>query len=124
MELKNSTAYTSLPAEDMARAKKFYTEKLGLTLLMDQSPGMVLLGTNEQKIFIYQRGRSSAEHTALAFVVDDVKTTVQELIQKGVVFEKYEGCDELGVKTNGPMQMAWFKDPEGNILGVNNPFPI
>jgi predicted enzyme related to lactoylglutathione lyase len=112
-----------LPAMDIARAKKFYTEKLGLKESSGQVPSdsaMFECG-NGTSIFIYQRPPSKAEHTQASFEVKDIEAEMKELRDKGVEFEEY---DFPGLKTeNGIAKMdnyksAWFKDSEGNILAL------
>lgn len=113
----------TLPVVDLKRAEKFYQEKLGFKVTgEDQSPGATLEG-GHGRIYLYQRAPTKADHTVVAFSVDNVESTIGELRGKGVVFEEY---DLPGVKTvNGVFTMdgtktAWFKDTEGNILAVSN----
>jgi catechol 2,3-dioxygenase-like lactoylglutathione lyase family enzyme len=120
-KLSAAPAYPVLPAENLERARTFYTETLGLPV--EPSPGgqfFVRLGKGTS-ILIYERARTKAEHTAVTFVVDDVKSIVSELRSRGVVFEEY---DMPGLKTvDGIATMedglgAWFTDSEGNILNI------
>ncbi len=122
--LTNAAIHPTLPVVDLARAKKFYEEKLGLKIVQeDPSPGAILQCGKGTMLYIYQRGATKADHTAASFIVDDVEATVKELKAKGVVFEEY---DSPGLKTvnsiftMGEMKGAWFKDTEGNILAVSN----
>ncbi len=122
--LTNAAVHPTLPVVDLARAKKFYEDKLGLKVVRtDPSPGAMLQCGKGTMLYIYQRGATKAEHTVASFIVDDVEATVKELKAKGVVFEEY---DTPGLKTvnsiftMGEMKGAWFKDTEGNILAVSN----
>ncbi len=124
--LANAAVHPTLPVVDLARARKFYEEKLGLKVeRVDPPPaaGVRYWAGEGTKIYIYQRGATKADHTAASFEVDDVEATVKELKAKGVVFEEY---DMPGLKTvnsiftMGEMKGAWFKDTEGNILAVSN----
>jgi catechol 2,3-dioxygenase-like lactoylglutathione lyase family enzyme len=124
--LTNAPVHPTLIAIDVARAKAFYQEKLGLKLIKeDPSPGATLQAGDGTYIYIYQRDATKADHTVASFHVDDVETTVKELKAKGVVFEEID-MPSLGVKTVdgiatlGDMKGAWFKDTEGNILAVSN----
>ena len=110
-----------LVAEDMARAKAFYTEKLGLSVMFDSPEAIALQLKDESVLVLYPHERTKATHTVAAFMVDDLAAEMKELRGRGVVFEEY---DQPGLKTvNGVaelpgMKSAWFKDTEGNILSV------
>ena len=116
--------YTQIPAENIERAKNFYEEKLGLKVMMDESPHMLLLEAgNKTKIFIYKREKTKADHTVLGFFAEDVEGTAKKLNEMGIELERYEGLtDENGFASRGEMKIAWFKDSEGNILCINSPF--
>lgn len=124
MLLTDAPVAAVLPAEDIDRAKAFYTEKLGLKLkdenkergelYFDCGGGTMLL--------VYKRKRTTAEHTAAAFKVDNIEQTMEELRAKGVTFEEYDfpGLKTVnGIATVGDMKGAWFTDPEGNIVAVS-----
>ncbi len=91
MSLNNFDSYTSIPAEDLERAKEFYHKKLGLDIWIDMSPHMVMFKSGENsKIFIYHRAKSKAEHTAIGFIVDDVGKIAGQLKSNGIDLEYYE----------------------------------
>lgn len=120
--LSNAAISPTLPATDIERAKKFYSEKLGLKEAKVQEPGGVTFDCGRgTQLYIYQRGPVKVEHTLANFMVEDLTAEMVELRGRGVVFEEY---DFPGLKTvNGIADMdgfkaAWFKDSEGNILGV------
>jgi len=121
--LKNAPVTPILPATDIERAKKFYTEKLGLTVSPSQEPGGIMFEAGMgSKLYIYQRAPVKVEHTQANFEVQDIEAEMAELRGRGVVFEEY---DFPGLKTvNGVAEMgdgfkaAWFKDSEGNILAL------
>ncbi len=76
------------------------------------------------KIYLYKRGPSKADHTLAGFEVDNVETIVEELTDRGVVFEQYDIPGYLKTNQKGIAEMdtekaAWFKDPDGNILAVS-----
>jgi catechol 2,3-dioxygenase-like lactoylglutathione lyase family enzyme len=110
-----------LPAEDIARAKAFYIEKLGLTVAFENEGGILLNAPGNTQLFIYPFGKPTAQNTVAAFQVGDVEAAVGKLRGKGVTFEEY---DLPGLKTvNGivdidGMKGAFFKDSEGNILSL------
>ena len=126
MNLSNAPVMANLTASDLAGAKAFYGEKLGLTITPTEDPGggFYVEAGNGTKIFVYNSGAPKATNTVASFKVDDVRTTVKELKEKGVVFEAYDTdpykTDEDNVCTIGDLQAAWFKDPEGNTLCVAN----
>ena len=124
--LINASVHATLPVVDLERARKFYEGKLGLKVIRtDPSPGAVLQAGEGTTLYIYQRAATKADHTAASFTVKDVEAEVKELKAKGVVFEEIE-IPSMGIKTvdgiatMGDMKGAWFKDTEGNILGVSN----
>ena len=116
-----------LVGTDIERAKKFYVEKLGLRLAeMPDLPedSAMFQGGEGTMIYLYEReGGSKAEHTVAGWLVEDIEKAVEELSERGVVFEQYDmpglKTDERGIAVSGPAKSAWFKDTEGNILAVN-----
>jgi len=124
--LKNASVAPTLPAVDLKRARKFYEEKLGLKVVKeDPSPGITFQAGNNTMIYVYQRGATKADHTVASFSVNDVEAEVRELQAKGVKFEEYN-LPGMGIKTSKGVatvdgfKVAWFKDTEGNILGISN----
>ncbi len=112
-------------AKDVAAVKAFYTDKLGLKEVPGPDDGGVLLEAGSgTKIFIYQSSADKPQNTVASFTVSDVLAMVNELKTNGVVFETYDmdpiKTDENNIAHMGDLQAAWFKDPEGNILGLNN----
>lgn len=124
--LSKATVTPTLPAVDLKRARKFYEEKLGLKVVKeDPSPAITLEAGKGTLLYIYQRGATKADHTVAEFKVDDVEAEVKTLKAKGVKFEEYD-IPGMGIKTinsiavMGDYKGAWFKDTEGNILGISN----
>jgi catechol 2,3-dioxygenase-like lactoylglutathione lyase family enzyme len=111
-------------ARDRARATAFYRDTLGLALACEDSfaavfnIGGVTLRVSTVADF------TPHEHTVLGFNVPDVAATVKALRKKGVAFNSYQHVrqDELGIWTSpgGAVRVAWFKDPDGNVLSVTN----
>lgn len=126
--LENAQVVPSLPVVDLARAVKFYQEKLGLKVLQQDKPedawsGAVVEGAGGSRIYLYKRGATKADHTVLSFGVKDFDATFKSLKDKGVKFEEYDmpGLKTVkGVAIMAHMKSAWFKDSEGNILGLSN----
>jgi len=114
-----------LPVKDMARARRFYEEGLGLEPVGAKPDGKFVYRCGDALLALFPRGEpSKAEHTAVSFEVKDVAREVDELTKRGVRFEDY---DYPGLKTVnkvcvlGSEKAAWFKDPEGNILCIHQP---
>ena len=122
--LGNASVAPTLPAVDMERAKRFYQEKLGLTVVHETPAGTAFTAGNGTSLFIYPRRATKADHTAAAFQFTDsaaFDAAVKGLRERGVVFEEYDSPRLKtvdGIATTGPVKGAWFKDTEGNILSV------
>jgi len=130
--LEESSVATRLPAQDLSRARAFYTDKLGLEP-HEERPGGLLYrcGTGFFALF-ESAGTASGTHTQMGWEVTDIFATVAALRSRGVVFEEY---DLPGLKTldgvariqgNYPSKGtgeygAWFRDSEGNLLGIGQP---
>jgi catechol 2,3-dioxygenase-like lactoylglutathione lyase family enzyme len=120
----NTPAFTSFSVDDLAKAKRFYGETLGLKV-KETPEGLELHLTSAGQVFIYPSDDYHApEHTVLNFIVEDIDKTIDELEKRGVRMEHY---DLPGIKTDargifrgdmGPKAIAWFKDPAGHILSV------
>jgi catechol 2,3-dioxygenase-like lactoylglutathione lyase family enzyme len=113
----------SMPAADIERARRFYSEKLGLKPVQIPVPdGALFEAGNGSQLYLYQRGPTKADHTAATFTVENIEQVVDQLTSRGVVFEQYDmgelKTDARGIATFGPSKSAWFKDSEGNILGI------
>jgi catechol 2,3-dioxygenase-like lactoylglutathione lyase family enzyme len=113
--------HTALPVSDLERARAFYSEKLGLEVA-DENPGGLLYRLDGGGEFLlYPSGNRPGGHTQANINVDDVATLVTQLRSRGVVFEEYDwpGLKTVdGIATTGPHQSAWFKDSEGNLIGL------
>jgi catechol 2,3-dioxygenase-like lactoylglutathione lyase family enzyme len=120
--LANEPASATVAVKDLARAKKFYEETLGLTPVETQGEEAILFKSGSSTITVYRSqyaGTNAA--TALTWNVNDVDAAVRELRGKGVRFEHYDMPDmkvEGDVHVAGDLRAAWFKDPDGNILAV------
>ena len=118
--LETSKAFSSFSVGDLQEAKQFYGNTLGLKV--KESKEGLELHPGETDVFIYPKpNHTPATFTVLNFLVDDIDTAVDELKQKGVRFEHYEGeikTNEKGIHRDGGPSIAWFKDPSGNILSV------
>ncbi|MFI1466215.1 VOC family protein [Streptomyces wuyuanensis] len=131
--LADARIATRLPAQDLDRARRFYSETLGLDPV-DERPGGLLYRCGGSDFALFQSaGTSPGTFTQMAFEVDDIDAAVTELQGRGVVFET---VDLPGLRTvdgiadvdgNYPSKGArgergaWFRDSEGNLLGVGQP---
>lgn len=119
-----TAAFSGFSVDDLAKAKEFYTKTLGLKLA-EETMGLQLELPGGGNLFVYDKpDHQPATFTILNFVVDDIDAAVDELTKSGVEFEHYEDMhqDEKGVargrSANMGPDIAWFKDPAGNILSV------
>jgi catechol 2,3-dioxygenase-like lactoylglutathione lyase family enzyme len=127
--LDKSTVTANIPAADLARARAFYADKLGLTPVHEEEGIMLLYRTAAGSWFsVYQTEFAGlARHTIAQWHVADVGATARELKDKGVVFETY---DLPGVEWSGDVasmagmgKAAWFRDSEDNILCIDDYSP-
>jgi catechol 2,3-dioxygenase-like lactoylglutathione lyase family enzyme len=130
--LADAHVSTRLPVKDLARARRFYSEKLGLEPI-EERPGGLRYQCGAGFFALFESaGSASGTHTQMAWEVGDIEATVAALRARGVVFEEY---DAPGLKTvNGVADItgnypskgvgergAWFRDSEGNLLGLGQP---
>ena len=124
--LTDARVMAIVPTTDLARAKGFYGQTLGLTDLQVSAPGPQVFyrcggGT---LLEVYQRPTAGdAQHTLASWEVSDVRVAVDQLRDRGVRFEDYdlpEVKTDDGVATAGDYQEAWFRDPDGNILRIHS----
>ncbi len=123
---ENSPAFSGYSVDDQVVAKQFYSEVLGCAV-EDDWMGLKLTFSNGHTVFIYQKDdHVPATYTVLNFPVESIDAAVDELVDKGIVMERYENMpapqDDKGVLHGkdagmGP-NIAWFRDPAGNILSV------
>jgi catechol 2,3-dioxygenase-like lactoylglutathione lyase family enzyme len=119
--LGTSMVVATIPVTDLDRAKRFYQEALGLRFLWD-NPASVRFGCGAgTQLSIFRRGPSTADHTLSHFEVSDIEATVLGLEERGVTFVDYEDgpLQTTGhIARMGPARGAWFRDPDGNVLGL------
>jgi len=123
---------TRLPARDLNRARKFYSEMLGLEPVEERPGGLRYRSGNHFFVLFQSAGAASGSHTQIAWEVSNIEEIVAALRARGVVFEEY---DLPGLTTiNGIAEIAgnypskgigergsWFKDSEGNLLSLGQP---
>jgi catechol 2,3-dioxygenase-like lactoylglutathione lyase family enzyme len=120
---EKTKAYSGFAVDDLQKAREFYGETLGLkTTVIDEEHGLMSLElAGDRTTFVYQKPDfTPATYTILNFPVEDIDEAVDELVARGVSFERYDSFeqDEKGVFRRGGPNVAWFTDPAGNILSV------
>jgi len=120
--LQQSPMYAYLPVSDVARARKFYEEKLGFKPKQEVAGGVIYEFGQHTACFLYPTPNAGTSKASQAFwQVEDIEREVAELKARGVTFEEYNAPHLKTVNsiaTGGGAKSAWFKDTEGNILAV------
>jgi len=116
-----SMVVATVPVTDLDRAKKFYGDTLGLTYLWETPVAVRFRCGDASEISTFKRPPVTTEHTLAHFEVDDIEATVKDLEAGGVEFIDYtEGplVTTDHIAQFGPARGAWFRDPDGNTLGI------
>ena len=120
--LSQAKLHATVPAQDLARARTFYEAVLGLKAASVAPGGIFYEVDNGTRFLLFpSSGRASGGHTQLGFTVDDLEEEVGALRQKGVTFESYDMPQfdaATSIATFPGTRSAWFKDTEGNLLGM------
>ena len=119
---KDAKAFSSFAVNDLQKAKEFYGQTMGLEI-SESAEGLKLNLAGGQTVFLYPKpNHTPASFTVLNFAVKDIEAAVDELRTLGVRLEKYDQpdlkTDAKGIMRGPGPQIAWFKDPAGNILSV------
>jgi catechol 2,3-dioxygenase-like lactoylglutathione lyase family enzyme len=127
--LHDGDVATRLPAQDLERARRFYSEKLGLEPI-EERPGGLRYQCGDSYFVVFQStGVSSGSHTQMGWEVADIEATVAWLRERGVIFEDYDlpgmrtGNGIAEIEGNYPSKGSgergsWFYDSEGNLIGI------
>jgi catechol 2,3-dioxygenase-like lactoylglutathione lyase family enzyme len=130
--LSKGKVATRLPAQDLKRARTFYADKLGLEPVEEREGGLRYVCAGGEFALFESQGGPSGDHTQMGWEVEDIEATVTALRSRGVVLEEYDfpglrtvdGIAEIegnypskGIGERG----AWFRDSEGNLLGIGQP---
>jgi catechol 2,3-dioxygenase-like lactoylglutathione lyase family enzyme len=123
--LSNARIEARIPTQDLARARRWYAEKLGLEPVEEREGGLRYVSPGGEFCLFASAGRSDGSFTQLAYYVDDIEATVAGLRARGVVFEEYDGAVDgiMEIRGNYPSKgrgerAAWFRDSEGNMFGI------
>jgi catechol 2,3-dioxygenase-like lactoylglutathione lyase family enzyme len=130
--LSKGRVATRLPAQDLNRARAFYAERLGLEPVEEREGGLRYVCAGGEFALFQSGGAPSGDHTQMGWEVDDIEATVAALRARGVVFEEYDfpGLQTVDgiadIEGNYPSKGigergAWFRDSEGNMLGIGQP---
>ncbi len=121
-----SPVHATLPASDLARARRWYAEKMGLTPIREDEVGLWYEFAGSRLLIYESSLAGTAQNTAAEWLVEDIAKVMADLRKRDVEFEEY---DFPGLKTQNGVGMigmhkaAWFKDSEGNILSLDEPPP-
>jgi catechol 2,3-dioxygenase-like lactoylglutathione lyase family enzyme len=123
--LKDREAVATVAVKDLAAARRFYGKTLGLPSEGDDDPEFSSYRTGGSSILVYRSQYAGTNKaTAVTWVVgEDVESVVSALKGKGVKFEHYDMPDTIldgDIHKSGDIKVAWFKDPDGNILNIIN----
>ncbi len=119
--LSDSHAFSGFSTNDIAAARAFYGDTLGLEVSEEMGLLRLRFAGGGRGIIYPKPNHEPATFTVLNFPVDDVEAAVDALAAKGITFERYPGLnqDERGIaRDDNTPPIAWFKDPAGNILSV------
>ena len=121
--LGSKDVVTTIPVKDLEKAKKFYSDTLGLTQLGGEEQDHVMYQAGSSQVLVYESEYAGTNKATAATwpVGEDIEREVQTLKSKGVSFEHYDmpGTSVKGdLHVMGDMKAAWFKDPDGNILAL------
>jgi predicted enzyme related to lactoylglutathione lyase len=120
--LGTSNAVANVAVKDLATAKKFYEGTLGLKKVEEESGEVIVFKSGDSIINVYRSEYAGTNKaTAVTWSVDDLEGEVRSLKEKGVTFEHYDMPNmklDGDIHVSGKMKVAWFKDPDGNILNI------
>ena len=113
-----------VPTTEPERARAFYRDQLGLTLVSDELPFALVFDVNGVMLRITAvRDLKPGGYTILGWKIADIRSAVSAMQARGVAFERYPGMeqDDLGIWTapGGSAKVAWFRDPDGNTLSLS-----
>ena len=117
----NTKAFSGFAAPDIEAARAFYADTLGIRTTEEHGLLMLHLEGGHRPTLIYPKpDHAPADYTILNFPVDDIEAAVDQLVERGVTFKRYDGMeqDERGIMRAGGPYIAWFTDPAGNVLSV------
>ena len=120
--LTERRSHSTIPAADLGRARRWYEEMLGFKPARELPSGLMYDAAGGSRFVIYPTPNAGqSPNTLMGFTTPDIEAEVRDLKARGVVFEDYDfptlkTVDSIA--TNGPARSAWFRDSEGNIIGI------
>lgn len=120
--LTDRRVHSTIPAADLGRARRWYEERLGFVPIRELPGGLMYEAAEGTRFVIYPTPNAGqSPNTLMGFATSDIEAEVRELKARGVVFEDYDfptlkTVDSIA--TTGPTRGAWFRDSEGNIIGI------
>jgi catechol 2,3-dioxygenase-like lactoylglutathione lyase family enzyme len=119
--LSDFPTHTTIAVSDLDRARAFYQQTLGFAPA-SIDPGGAFYESAGSRFLVYpSSGAGASSGTVMGWSVDDIERTVADLKERGVTFEEYDTPNlktEGSIAPTGPIRAAWFKDPDGNIMGI------
>lgn len=125
--LANTDAIANLPVRDIGRARRFYGETLGLAQVDSEGDNVIVYRSGDSRLLVYRSDFAGTNQaTAATWIVGDrLDDVVRALREKGVAFEHYDNMPDTrrdgDIHVGRGMRVAWFKDPDGNILNLVSP---
>lgn len=120
--LTDRRVHSTIPAADLGRARRWYEERLGFVPIRELPGGLMYEAAEGTRFVIYPTPNAGqSPNTLMGFATSDIEAEVRELKARGVIFEDYDfptlkTVDSIA--TTGPTRAAWFRDSEGNIIGI------
>jgi catechol 2,3-dioxygenase-like lactoylglutathione lyase family enzyme len=128
--LSDARVEARIPTQDLARARRWYSEKLGLEPVEEREGGLRYVSPGGVFCLFASAGAADGSFTQMSFYVDDLEAAVAGLRARGVVFEEYDGMVNgiMDIEGNYPSKgsgerAAWFRDSEGNLFGLGQTIP-
>lgn len=124
--LSHNTAVATIAVKDMDKARRFYEETLGLEPVQIMGDEVATYKSGDSEVFVYKSKFAGGYNATVAtWVIDsDIEEIVKELKDRGVSFEHYKDMPDTEIKgdihISGNMKVAWFKDPDGNVICLVN----
>jgi len=117
---QHTKAFSGFAVNDVPAAKQFYEETLGMDVTEEHGMLQLHIGNDARILVCPKPDHAPATFTILNLPVDESDAAVDELVRRGIAFERYDnsGQDDKGIARGGGPYIAWFKDPAGNILSV------
>jgi catechol 2,3-dioxygenase-like lactoylglutathione lyase family enzyme len=120
MSLLNAPLHATVAVSDIDKAREFYEQTLGFTPDSVGPGGVFYTAGRGTRFLLYPSGEAGTNKaTYLGFEVPDIEAEVRDIKGRGIRMEHYEGyTNDDGIADTGPVRSAWFKDPDGNIIGI------